>query len=104
MASNRNSYGFSSPDVINERAEAASARAYGGEAIVKSSDYVGIPGLADDRMKGITGATPLITNGETTAVKQSNNSDPQLNVKLNSQANAARRSGTTYMPTKDGGR
>jgi hypothetical protein len=84
MAANRNSYGNHNPDLINPRAEYAAERSYNGnDGMVSQSRYVGIPGKADDRMTGITSMKPLVSNGMTTAVKRSDNSDPQLNVKLN---------------------
>jgi hypothetical protein len=72
-----------------------------GPACVRPSVYVGIPLAADDRMRGIAGTTRLVGNGMTTAVKQSDNSDPKLTPKLNAENAAARRSGTTYMQGGD---
>jgi hypothetical protein len=80
---NRNSRGFHNRDVINERAEAASNRDYQGAGMVKSSEFVGERHSFDNRMAGITSMKPLVSNGMTTAVRYSENSDPQLNVKIN---------------------
>jgi hypothetical protein len=65
-----------------------------GPNCVSPSTYVGTPLAQDDRMVGITGATPLVTNTKTTAFKASDNADPRLNTKLNSANTSAQRSGT----------
>jgi hypothetical protein len=70
-----------------------------GPACVKPSVYVGKPLPQDDRMLGITGK-PMVSNGMTTAVKRSDNSDGALTPKLNAANEAAQRSGSVYMPTK----
>ncbi|HZR88402.1 MAG TPA: hypothetical protein VFB02_16460 [Bradyrhizobium sp.] len=72
-----------------------------GPSCVSPSRYVGIPLAADDRMKGITGA-PMVSNGMTTAVKYSDSSEMGLTRKLNSANDAARRTGTVFMPTRGG--
>lgn len=100
MARNRNSYGYSAPDVINERAEAASSRTYGGGGMVKNSTYVGTGKPMPDRLAGILGA-PMATGTTTLTARASDNTDGTLTPKLNSANEAARRSGSVYMPGGD---
>ena len=71
-----------------------------GPKSIPQSTYVGIPLPSDDRMKGIMGTTPIVSNTKTTAFKASDNGDPRLNTKLNSAADAARRGGTVFMPAR----
>lgn len=73
MASNRNSKGFSNPDTINPRDEAASARDYSGAGVVRGSNYVGKPLPSDDRMHGILGK-PLASGNTTLTARASVNS------------------------------
>lgn len=61
-----------------------------------------MPLPSDGRMVGITGATPLVSNGKTTAFKYSDDSDATLTQKLNEQNAAARPSGSVFMPPGKG--
>jgi hypothetical protein len=75
MAANRNSFGFQNPDTINERAEAAAARSYGGSGMVKPSERVGLD-VGHDIPPGILSMDSLAGNSLPAATRALVNTKP----------------------------